>query len=122
MKHKAKRNATEAFNNEKARTKQFDTAAASQELRLSDTPENLEHPQPSIFKGSLKGYQLKGMNWLANLYDQVCNYIYIIIIGLKYRNKISLLYKYYLLNLSIVYRVLVEYWLMKWDWVKLYNP
>lgn len=76
MKHKAKRNATEAFNNEKARTKQFDTAAASQELRLSDTPENLEHPQPSIFKGSLKGYQLKGMNWLANLYDQVCNCIY----------------------------------------------
>jgi DNA helicase INO80 len=75
MKQKAKKNATEAFNNEKARTKQFDTAAASQELRLSDTPENLEHPQPSIFKGNLKGYQLKGMNWLANLYDQVRNYI-----------------------------------------------
>lgn len=75
MKQKAKKNATEAFNNEKARTKQFDTAAASQELRLSDTPENLEHPQPSIFKGNLKGYQLKGMNWLANLYDQVCNYL-----------------------------------------------
>ncbi|KAK2584287.1 hypothetical protein KPH14_006689 [Odynerus spinipes] len=70
MKQKAKKNATEAFDNEKARTKQFDTAAASQELRLSDTPENLEHPQPSIFKGNLKGYQLKGMNWLANLYDQ----------------------------------------------------
>ncbi|XP_047347049.1 chromatin-remodeling ATPase INO80 isoform X1 [Vespa velutina] len=70
MKQKAKKNATEAFDNEKARTKQFDTAAASQELRLSDTPENLEHPQPTIFKGNLKGYQLKGMNWLANLYDQ----------------------------------------------------
>lgn len=71
MKQKAKKNATEAFDNEKARAKQFDTATASQELRLSDTPENLEHPQPSIFKGNLKGYQLKGMNWLANLYDQV---------------------------------------------------
>ncbi|XP_076291409.1 chromatin-remodeling ATPase INO80 isoform X2 [Lasioglossum baleicum] len=70
MKQKAKRNATEAFDNEKARAKQFDTATASQELRLSDTPETLEHPQPSIFKGNLKGYQLKGMNWLANLYDQ----------------------------------------------------
>lgn len=70
MKQKAKRNATEAFDNEKARARQFDTAAASQELRLSDTPENLEHPQPAIFKGNLKGYQLKGMNWLANLYDQ----------------------------------------------------
>lgn len=73
MKLKARKNATEAFDNEKARTKQFDTVATSQELRLSDTPDNLEHPQPSIFKGNLKGYQLKGMNWLANLYDQVCN-------------------------------------------------
>ncbi|CAG5097979.1 Similar to Ino80: Chromatin-remodeling ATPase INO80 (Drosophila melanogaster) [Cotesia congregata] len=85
MKQKAKRNATEAFDYERARTRQFDSAAGvsgvssapavisplvSQELRLSDTPENLEHPQPSIFKGNLKGYQLKGMNWLANLYDQ----------------------------------------------------
>ncbi|CAD6202019.1 GSCOCG00002904001-RA-CDS [Cotesia congregata] len=70
MKQKAKRNATEAFDYERARTRQFDSAAVSQELRLSDTPENLEHPQPSIFKGNLKGYQLKGMNWLANLYDQ----------------------------------------------------
>ncbi|XP_012284953.1 putative DNA helicase Ino80 isoform X2 [Orussus abietinus] len=70
MKQKAKKNATEAFDSERARTRQFDTGAAAQELRLSETPENLEHPQPSIFKGNLKGYQLKGMNWLANLYDQ----------------------------------------------------
>ncbi|KAK0088895.1 hypothetical protein PV325_010346 [Microctonus aethiopoides] len=70
MKQKAKKNATEAFDHERARTKQFDAAAASQELCLSDTPETLEHPQPAIFKGNLKGYQLKGMNWLANLYDQ----------------------------------------------------
>ncbi|KAG9480907.1 hypothetical protein GDO78_010270 [Eleutherodactylus coqui] len=27
-------------------------------------------PQPTIFSGKLKGYQLKGMNWLANLYEQ----------------------------------------------------
>ena len=72
MKQKAKKNATEAFDNERARTKQFDASAGTQVLRLSDTPETLEHPQPSIFKGNLKGYQLKGMNWLANLYDQVC--------------------------------------------------
>ncbi|XP_063977113.1 chromatin-remodeling ATPase INO80 isoform X2 [Diachasmimorpha longicaudata] len=70
MKQKAKKNAMEAFDNERARTKLFDTPSSSQELRLCDTPENLEHPQPSIFKGNLKGYQLKGMNWLANLYDQ----------------------------------------------------
>ena len=30
-------------------------------------------PQPTIFKGKLKAYQLKGMNWLANLYDQGIN-------------------------------------------------
>ena len=30
-----------------------------------------EIPQPIIFDGKLKGYQLKGMNWLANLYEQV---------------------------------------------------
>ncbi|XP_043288526.1 chromatin-remodeling ATPase INO80 isoform X2 [Venturia canescens] len=70
MKQKAKKNATEAFDNERARTRQFDTPASSSELRLSDTPEKLEHEQPLIFKGNLKGYQLKGMNWLANLYDQ----------------------------------------------------
>ena len=72
MKQKAKRNATEAFDSERARTRQFDASTGSQELRLSDTPETMEHPQPAIFKGNLKGYQLKGMNWLANLYDQVC--------------------------------------------------
>ncbi|XP_039288184.1 chromatin-remodeling ATPase INO80 [Nilaparvata lugens] len=37
-----------------------------------DRPDE-ERPQPSLFKGSLKGYQLKGMNWLANLYDQGIN-------------------------------------------------
>lgn len=26
-----------------------------------------------MFKGHLKTYQLKGMNWLANLYDQGIN-------------------------------------------------
>lgn len=70
MKQKAKKNAVDAFDNDRARTRHFDTST-NQELRLSDTPETLEHPQPSIFKGSLKGYQMKGMNWLANLYDQV---------------------------------------------------
>ena len=32
-----------------------------------------ELPQPAIFCGMLKAYQLKGMNWLANLYDQGIN-------------------------------------------------
>ncbi|KAJ0061062.1 hypothetical protein NL108_005843, partial [Boleophthalmus pectinirostris] len=30
-------------------------------------------PQPTIFNGKLKAYQLKGMNWLANLYEQGIN-------------------------------------------------
>jgi DNA helicase INO80 len=30
-------------------------------------------PQPAMFRGTLKVYQLKGMNWLANLYDQGIN-------------------------------------------------
>ena len=32
-----------------------------------------DRPQPSILQGTLKGYQLKGMNWLANLYEQGIN-------------------------------------------------
>ncbi|XP_056284260.1 chromatin-remodeling ATPase INO80 isoform X1 [Pseudoliparis swirei] len=32
-----------------------------------------EIPQPAIFNGKLKCYQLKGMNWLANLYEQGIN-------------------------------------------------
>ncbi|KAK7487146.1 hypothetical protein BaRGS_00021641 [Batillaria attramentaria] len=34
---------------------------------------DVERPQPAIFEGKLKGYQLKGMNWLANLYNQGIN-------------------------------------------------
>ena len=30
-------------------------------------------PQPLMFRGTLKAYQLKGMSWLANLYDQGIN-------------------------------------------------
>lgn len=77
MKQKAKKNALDAFDNERNRAHQFDPST-NQQLSLNHTPENLEHPQPSIFKGNLKGYQLKGMNWLANLYSQVRNHIIII--------------------------------------------
>lgn len=82
VKAKAKKNARDAFNSERARTKQFDMQAnstimnigeMSEEFDLSNTnlgPVDEEHPQPSLFKGNLKGYQLRGMNWLANLYDQ----------------------------------------------------
>ncbi|GIY61515.1 chromatin-remodeling ATPase INO80 [Caerostris darwini] len=32
-----------------------------------------EHPQPDMFVGKLKSYQLKGMNWLYSLYDKGIN-------------------------------------------------
>ncbi|KAL0868568.1 hypothetical protein ABMA27_008036 [Loxostege sticticalis] len=67
MKARASRNAREAFHAERARTQQFDAAAGADgepERRPGD------YDQPNIFQGTLKGYQLKGMNWLANLYDQ----------------------------------------------------
>lgn len=76
MKAKAKKNARDAFNNERARTKQFDVQNKSNSFindiddEYQPTVTNEEHPQPSLFKGKLKGYQLRGMNWLANLYDQ----------------------------------------------------
>ncbi|KAL4717058.1 hypothetical protein ACJJTC_016945 [Scirpophaga incertulas] len=91
MKARASRNAREAFRAERARTQQFDAAAAAESGQTADTADTADttdaadtidaaepetsarrgdHAQPSIFCGTLKGYQLKGMNWLANLYDQ----------------------------------------------------
>ncbi|XP_044741510.1 chromatin-remodeling ATPase INO80 [Chrysoperla carnea] len=79
MKAKAKKNVIDAIESDRARTKLFDkqtgkpvTDVDVEELDLKDANINSdeEHPQPSLFKGHLKGYQLKGMNWLANLYDQ----------------------------------------------------
>ncbi|XP_044764896.1 chromatin-remodeling ATPase INO80 isoform X2 [Coccinella septempunctata] len=68
MKEKAKKNAEEAFLNERTRTKHFDLEANSS--FIEDLDPDGEQPQPKIFRGKLKGYQLRGMNWLANLYSQ----------------------------------------------------
>uniref|UniRef100_A0A8W7PPN3 Chromatin-remodeling ATPase INO80 n=1 Tax=Anopheles coluzzii TaxID=1518534 RepID=A0A8W7PPN3_ANOCL len=96
MKQLAQKNATEAFRSERARTNQFDVlqhaepASTSKESPVPMEQPNLpsttdempvaiktepnagiaELPQPSMFQGHLKGYQLKGVAWLANLYDQ----------------------------------------------------
>ena len=40
---------------------------------LSETSVTEETSQPEMFHGKLKGYQLKGMNWIANLYNQGIN-------------------------------------------------
>lgn len=49
-----------------ARLYPFLTLAFSLSTTSMDTE---QHPQPSMFRGTLKSYQLKGMNWLINLYD-----------------------------------------------------
>ncbi|XP_028128884.1 chromatin-remodeling ATPase INO80 [Diabrotica virgifera virgifera] len=68
MKEMAKKNALDAFQSEKARTRHFDQQANS---CLNEFPNGEgEQPQPNMFRGKLKGYQLRGMNWLANLYSQ----------------------------------------------------
>ena len=79
MKAKAKKNVQDAFQAEQNRTREFAHGVANEltdDFKLTETSISAdeERPQPSIFKGNLKHYQLKGMNWLANLYDQVCIY------------------------------------------------
>lgn len=72
MKQLAQKNATNAYQVERQRTKRFDTSTSDPLSPLSLHPDGTieELPQPSIFQGNLKGYQIKGMTWLANLYDQ----------------------------------------------------
>lgn len=73
LKEKVKENVRSAFEKEEMRSRQFG--------RSVDPADQLdeERPQPTIFQGKLKHYQLKGMNWLATLYDQVCVCQFIII-------------------------------------------
>jgi DNA helicase INO80 len=78
MKQKAKKNVHDAFQAEQNRTREFAHGVAREltdDFKLTETSISAddERPQPSIFRGNLKHYQLKGMNWLANLYDQVCS-------------------------------------------------
>ncbi|XP_053674101.1 chromatin-remodeling ATPase INO80 [Anopheles nili] len=90
MKQLAQKNATEAFQHERARTNQFDVNHMDQAPSPKEQPDSFDEPepndttvttvqqnggiaelpQPSMFRGRLKGYQLKGVAWLANLYDQ----------------------------------------------------
>lgn len=49
------------------------TAAFNTETSTSSWDKKSEAQQPSLFKGALKSYQLKGMNWLINLYEQGIN-------------------------------------------------
>ncbi|KAG8224533.1 hypothetical protein J437_LFUL004224, partial [Ladona fulva] len=91
VKAKVKKNVREALQAEQARARNFDPqvgngagsptsptsspskSAGNGGLNLTETPSGEGRPQPKIFRGVLKHYQLKGMNWLANLYDQGIN-------------------------------------------------
>lgn len=87
----AQKNAELAFSADRDKTRRFDVTAhlkqenestASNamkkvkkeeddtELSLRVTPAKADVPQPKMFKGTLKTYQIKGVTWLANLYDQ----------------------------------------------------
>ncbi|OCT58042.1 hypothetical protein XELAEV_18002705mg [Xenopus laevis] len=91
-KSQALKNAEEAFRIHQAQTRAFDEDAKESRaaaLRVAIKSESgfgesyslanpsiragEDIPQPTIFNGKLKGYQLKGMNWLANLYEQGIN-------------------------------------------------
>ncbi|MBN3273312.1 INO80 ATPase, partial [Polyodon spathula] len=91
-KSEALKNAKEAFQIHQARTRLFDEEAKdsrcasvqaasdasscfgeSYSLANPSIRAGEDIPQPTIFHGKLKGYQLKGMNWLANLYEQGIN-------------------------------------------------
>lgn len=66
-KDKALQNTQKALDAQIRQSIEFDDP----DFKINTLPPNEERPQPTIFQGSLKHYQLKGMNWLANLYDQV---------------------------------------------------
>ncbi len=67
-KNQAKENALKALQHHDLEIGNF---AEFEQAKNDLTKEDRE--QPSLFEGTLKKYQLKGMNWLLNLYDQGIN-------------------------------------------------
>ena len=75
------------------------------DLKLESTVTTGEFEQPKMFKGVLKHYQLKGLNWLASLYDQVCYQLMI-----HMADKLDIEH----LSLCVMYRESTGSWLTKW--------
>eukprot|EP00794_Sanderia_malayensis_P020104 gene20104-22075_t len=83
MKAQALINAQNAVMLQKAKTSEFDNGGGKVELSQESFDQDFslanptlgvnKLPQPDLFSGVLKSYQLKGMNWLANLYEQGIN-------------------------------------------------
>ncbi|XP_044313365.1 chromatin-remodeling ATPase INO80 isoform X2 [Drosophila rhopaloa] len=81
MKLLAQENAEAAMQRDLDKTRAFDVFVKKEEkeeeeqeekedVKPEPRPEMKDLPQPKMFKGTLKGYQIKGMTWLANIYDQ----------------------------------------------------
>lgn len=79
QKQEVMNNADKAFKAHQQQKCSFDEdlikETESREMNLSEISlsEDNELPQPKIFEGLLKTYQIKGMNWLYNLYDKGIN-------------------------------------------------
>ena len=76
VKKKAKDTATIAAQKQESIRTGFDQKVKMENgnLQMSEAAETAgDRPQPDIFQGTLKTYQLKGMNWLCSLYDQGIN-------------------------------------------------
>ena len=74
-----------------------------QNFSLANPSLSIDHElsQPSIFRGQLKAYQLKGMNWLASLYDQVHMHV-----------------TCQSCDDHVICRVSTVFWLMRWVWAR----
>ena len=66
--------AQEAYTNQQSRLNMFAGTEDEKKGPLRSATDMKDHKQPSIFNGTLKSYQMKGMNWLANLYYFVSFY------------------------------------------------
>ena len=79
MKQEALRTVSSAFRSQQLKTRKFDTEVSAEvpeyatNLSQVITQKDTEYPQPLNFKGTLKHYQLKGMNWIADIYNQGIN-------------------------------------------------
>ncbi|EJS43823.1 ino80p [Saccharomyces arboricola H-6] len=82
LRQRAAENASNALAETRAKAKQFDDHANTHGEDDEEDELNFQNPtslgeitieQPKILACTLKEYQLKGLNWLANLYDQGIN-------------------------------------------------
>ncbi len=70
----ARSNAETALERQRERTEAFpEGTMRGLETKEDPASSSSSREQPDIFRGTLKSYQLKGMNWLMDLYDQGIN-------------------------------------------------